>query len=141
MAPAIGGGYADLRRSSAAPASSAYTAHLMDPGKTHGYFVAHSPHHQLSFGYIWNRRDFPWLGIWEENASRTSSPWNGAGLTRGMEFGVSPFPETRRQMVDRGQLFGVPTYRWIPARAGVSVEYCALIRPAAQIPETLEWPH
>lgn len=141
MAPAIAGGYADLRRASAAPASSAYTAHLMDPGRRHGYFVAHSPRHQLAFGYIWNRSDFPWLGIWEENASRAASPWNGAGLTRGMEFGVSPFPETRRQMIDRGRLFGVPTYRWLPALASVSVEYCAVIRPAPQIPETLEWPN
>ena len=33
---------------------------------------------------------------------------------RGMEFGVSPFPESRRQMIDRGRLFDVPTYRWIP---------------------------
>jgi hypothetical protein len=140
MAPAIGGGHRDLRRSSAAAASSAYTAHLIDPAQRHGYFVAFSPRHQLAFGYVWNRTDFPWLGIWEENASRTDPPWNGAGLTRGMEFGVSPFPETRRQMIDRGRLFGVPTYRWIPARATVSVEYWAIVRPAAQIPETLDWP-
>jgi hypothetical protein len=140
MGPAVAGGHADLRRFSAAPASSAYTAHLLDPGRAHGYFVAHSPRHQLAFGYVWNRSDFPWLGIWEENASRASSPWNGAGLTRGMEFGVSPFPETRRHMIDRGRLFGVQTYRWIPARATVSVEYWAMTRPASVIPETFEWP-
>ena len=141
MAPAIGGGHADLRRSSPAPASSAYTAHLMDPEQPHAFFVAHSPRYQLAFGYIWNRVDFPWLGIWEENASRANSPWNGVGLTRGMEFGVSPFPETRRQMIDRNRLFDTPTYRWIPARASVSVEYWVRVCPAAQIPETLEWPN
>lgn len=140
MAPAIGGGHADLRRSSAAPSSSAYTAHLMDPGQAHAFFVAHSPRHQLAFGYIWSRADFPWMGIWEENASRTTSPWNGAGLTRGMEFGVSPFPETRRQMIDRNRLFDTPTYRWIPARASVSVEYWVLVSRAAQIPDVLGWP-
>jgi len=57
-----------------------------------------------------------------------------------MEFGASPFPETRRQMIDRGRLFGVPTYRWIPARATVSVEYWVIALPAPMIPETLEWP-
>ena len=140
MAPAIGGGHADLRRSSAAPASSAYTAHLMDPGQTHAFFIAHSPRYQLAFGYIWRRNDFPWLGIWEENRSRSTSPWNGVGLTRGMEFGVSPFPETRRQMIDRGRLFDTPTYQWIPARAKVSVEYWVRVSPAAQIPDKLDWP-
>ena len=79
--------------------------------------------------------DFPWLGIWEENASRTAPPWNGTALTRGMEFGVSPFPESRRQMIDRGQLFGVPAYRWIAARGVVEVEYWAVLRAAAQVPE------
>jgi hypothetical protein len=141
MAPSVGGGHADLRRSSPAPVSSAYTAHLMDPGQARAYFVAHSRRHQLAFGYIWNRHDFPWLGIFEENASRTASPWNGVALARGMEFGVSPFPETRRQMIDRNCLFGVPTFRWIPARGQVSVEYWAVASRAPQIPETLEWPH
>jgi hypothetical protein len=140
MAPAIGGGAVDLRRSSEAPASSAYTAHLMDPARAHAFFLAHSARHQLTFGYVWRRVDFPWMGIWEENASRPASPWNGAALTRGMEFGVSPFPETRRAMVDRGRLFGVPTYRWIPARGCVEVEYWAVARIGRDVPDTLDWP-
>jgi hypothetical protein len=80
------------------------------------------------------------MGIWEENHSRVHAPWNGRELTRGMEFGVSPFPESRRSMVDRGRLFGVPTYRWIPAMSRVDVEYWIVSRRARAIPETLEWP-
>ena len=140
MAPARAGGFADLRRSSGAARSSAYTAHLMDPGRTHAYFLAHSARFQLAFGYIWRRRDFPWLGIWEENSARPAPPWNGSALTRGMEFGVSPFPETRRQMIDRGSLFGVPTYRWIPARGRVTVEYWAVAQQSRVPVENLDWP-
>ena len=44
---------------------------------------------------LWRRADFPWMGIWEENHSRTAAPWNGRTLTRGLEFGVSPMPEKR----------------------------------------------
>ena len=135
MAPAVGGGHADLRRSSNAVSSSAYSAHLLDPARDDAWFVAHSARHQLAFGYVWRRADFPWLGIWEENAARPASPWNGEALTRGMEFGVSPFPETRRQMIDRGKLFGVPTFRWLPARGVVDVEYWAVARPAARVPD------
>lgn len=140
LAPAIGGGHADLRRSSAAASSSAYTAHLLDPERNDAWFVAYSARHQLAFGYVWRRSDFPWLGIWEENASRTAAPWNGAALTRGMEFGVSPFPETRRQMVERGRLFDIPTFRWIPARGVLEVEYWAVVRPARQVPDTWSAP-
>ena len=139
-APRIGGGSADLRRFSSAPASGAYTAHLTDPGRAHAFFVAFSPSSRLAFGYVWRRADFPWMGIWEENLSRSSAPWNSRTLTRGMEFGVSPFPETRREMVERGRLFDTPAFRWIPAGSEVSVEYWCVAGDAERIPETLEWP-
>jgi len=61
-------------------------------------------------------------------------------VTRGMEFGVSPFPETRRAMLQRGQLFGTPAYRWIPAKTRIDVEYWIVSRAADRIPETLAWP-
>ena len=139
-APRIGGGWADLRRFSSAPASGAYTAHLADPGRADAFFVAFSPSSRLVFGYVWRRADFPWMGIWDENLSRSHAPWNSRTLTRGMEFGVSPFPETRRAMVERGRLFETPTFRWIPAGAEVSVEYWCVAGDAERIPETLEWP-
>ena len=139
-APRFGGGLADLRIYTDARASSAYTAHLMDPTRENVFFVAFSAEARLAFGYVWRRRDFPWIGLWEENASRTQAPWNGNTLTRGMEFGVSPFPETRRATIDRGRLFDTPTFRWIPAASRVSVEYWCVSTAAAAVPETLDWP-
>jgi hypothetical protein len=121
--------------------SGAFTAHQMKPDQPHAFFVAFSPRLRLAFGYVWNRADFPWLGIWEENASRPQPPWTGVTLARGMEFGVSPFPETRREMIDRGRLFGVPTFRWIPAATRVTVDYAIVIQPAGTVPETLDWPN
>lgn len=114
--------------------SAGYTAHLMNPAQPQSYFIAWSPTAQVACAYVWERADFPWLGIWEENHSRPHSPWNGRTLTRGMEFGVSPFPETRRQMIERGTLFGAPCYRWIDARGRLTVRYYAAIAPASQLP-------
>lgn len=140
MAPCASGGIADLRVFTNAPVSSGYTAHLMDPARTSAFFVAYSPELSLAFGYVWRPRDFPWMGIWEENGSRLNSPWNGRELTRGMEFGVSPMPESRRQMIERGRLFDVPTFRWLPAKRSVDVEYWVVTRRATAVPESLEWP-
>src|SRR5919197_162728 len=137
LAPRANGGVTDLRVCGDAERSSAYTAHLMDPVRDEAFFVAFSPRSRLAFGYVWRRMDFPWMGIWEENYSRPAMPWNGRTLTRGFEFGVSPMPETRRQMIERGRLFGVPTYRWISARQRVTVDYRALLHPANAVPETL----
>lgn len=140
VAPRIGNGAADLRRMNPAAPASGYTAHLADPRKSEAFFVAHSPQFRLAFGYVWKRADFPWLGIWEENCSRQLPPWSGREVTRGMEFGVSPFPETRREMTGRGPIFGAPTYRWIPAKARLRAEYWVISEIADVIPESLPWP-
>ena len=139
-APRTDGGVADLQLYTTADASSAYTAHLMDPARDWAFFTAFSPEARLAIGYAWRRADFPWLGIWEENHSRPQPPWNSSALTRGMEFGVSPFPESRREMIERGRLFDVPTFRWIPAATRVTVEYWATVMPADVVPETLAPP-
>jgi hypothetical protein len=57
-----------------------------------------------------------------------------------MEVGVSPFPETRREMIARGELFGVPGYRWIPARTRIEVGYWILCHAADRVPEQLTPP-
>ena len=136
-APRSDGGVADLRCFTSASKSSAYTAHLMN-SSSDAFFLAFSPAFRLVFGYVWSPRDFPWMGIWEENCSRAGSPWNGETVTRGMEFGVSPFPETRRAMVDRGRLFDTPTYRWLPARGRLDTDYSIVVRRADTIPESLD---
>ena len=123
LVPLAKGGLGDMRRAVRAEVSGAFTAHLMDPGATRAFFAAYHPGLETVFGYVWNRADFPWLGIWEENFSRLHAPWNGRTLTCGMEFGVSPFPETRREALQRGRLFGESTIGWLPARSSVRVEY------------------
>ena len=137
-APRADGGVEDLRRYTSAASSSAYTAHRLDIRRDEAFFLAYSPTHKLAFGYAWQRADFPWLGRWEENHSRTGPPWNGRALTCGMEFGVSPVPESRRQMIERGRLFDTPTFRWVPARSSVEVEYRVVLQPAAAMPESID---
>jgi hypothetical protein len=47
--------------------------------------------------------------------------------------------ETRRKMIERNTMFGIPCYRWIPARTAVQVRYWAVLAPADQVPEALTW--
>lgn len=128
----------DLRLFTNAPASGGFDSVLMDPPSDLAFFFAFSPSSKVLFGYVWKRADFPWLGIWEENHSREHPPWNRRALTRGMEFGASPVPECRRKMIDRHSMFGVPGYRWLPAKTSVQVDYWAFIASADSIPESLE---
>jgi len=140
LAPGSDGGEADLRRMHKTAPASGYTAHRVDPECDHAFFVAFAPQFRLAFGYIWRSADFPWLGIWEENCSRASSPWEGRTVTRGMEFGVSPFPETRREMIERNRLLGAPAYRWIAAHGRLEAEYWIASQITDAVPESFAWP-
>ncbi len=132
--PLASGKTVDLRTFGDDEPFSRYSAHLMEHGHLAG-FAAFSPKHQTLFGYQWQRVDFPWLGLWQENKKRAHAPWNHKGVTCGLEFGVSPFPETRRQMIARPPLFGAPVYRWLPANSTADVTYKAFIRHATQLTE------
>jgi len=140
MAPLSKGGVTDLRVISNVSPLSEYTAHLGDPRSPYSFFIAFTPALRLAFGYIWKRADFPWLGIWQENYSRTHAPWKGRTFALGMEFGVSPMPESRREMVNRGPLFDIPTYRWIPANGRLEAEYWVLMQSVDNVPESIVWP-
>ena len=137
MAPRVDGSKQDLRVYTGRASSSGYTTHLMDPHRDDAFFLAFSPQTKVLFGYKWPRKDFPWLGLWEENQARMQTPWNGKTITQGFEFGASPMPEARRKMIERGSLFGVPGYRWIPAKGRLSVQYSAFITTADAIPEEI----
>jgi sugar/nucleoside kinase (ribokinase family) len=139
MCPRKDGGVEDLSTFTTEPVSGGFTAHLMDPLKSHAYFAAWNPSLKVLFGYAWKKEDFPWLARWEENHLRTWQPWNNQGFVIGMEFGVSPMVESRREMVARCKLFGAPTFRWIPAKSKVHVEYCAFLRQAEHLPAAIDW--
>ncbi|MBL8176627.1 MAG: hypothetical protein JNK48_18265 [Bryobacterales bacterium] len=133
------GGTMDLRTYPAAERSGGFTTHLMDPSHDQAYFLAWAPSSKVLCGYVWKRSDFPWMGLWEENCARDVAPWNNREITRGMEFGVSPMPESRRQMIERGSLFGEAAFRWIPARSSVTVDYCAFVKTSDAIAQEASW--
>jgi hypothetical protein len=65
-------------------------------------------------GYLFRRKDFPWMAIWEENCTRMDKPWNGTTQARGMEFGTTPLPLGREETFSRGELFDTPAWCVIP---------------------------
>jgi hypothetical protein len=113
----------DLRIFASDGRASSFTAHLMSRNSNMASFTVYSPATKVCFGYEWDPRDFPWLGIWEESKSRKGPPWNGGTVACGLEFGVSPFPEGREKMLRRETLFGVPAFLLLKGFEQRSVEY------------------
>ena len=127
-APSVdGSGVVDVTNMKPVAPANSYVAVVMQGPEA--FWTAWSPEYRFAISYVWNAEEFPWLGIWEENRSRSYSPWNNAGVTRGMEFGVSPFPESRQAMVARGSVLDTPGFKWLPARGTLTATYS--IRTAA----------
>lgn len=106
---------------------SRYTAALIDPAMETGYLAASSPSSGLLLLYVFRRADFPWVGNWQESGYRENPPWGGKTFCRGIEFSSTPFAIPKRETVTNGPLFGVPTYRWLPAKSEVTIRFFALL--------------
>ena len=96
------------------------------------YIAALNQPNRLLMGYCFRRGDFPWVAIWEENQSRAGAPWNGRCQTRGLEFGSTPSPVTRREAFALAPLFDTPTFSIVPAKGKTTVSYVSFL---AQVPE------
>lgn len=128
-APGSNGGKVNMRIFPEKPGSGDFAAVLMDERMEYAWATAANPQQGVLAGYVWPRDAYPWLGIWEENMIRTHKPWSGREITRGLEFGNTPFPLPKRQSVEMGALFGVPTYRWLDGGGEIRVCFLAFILP------------
>jgi hypothetical protein len=137
--PARDGERADYRRLPAAPASE-FAAFRIAPEAEWGYFLAGNRRLGQTLAYVWPRATFPWLGIWDEREARETAPWNGRTWTRGLEFGASPFPSSRRNLLRQPELWDTPTYAWLPARGRLSMRYAlGLFADGGEADAELRW--
>jgi hypothetical protein len=134
LAPALKGGNVDLRRTLLQAGTGIVVGVLLDPRSKLGFVAAINLRHRLLIAYCFNRNDFPWVAVWEENHAIEGPPWKKRTETRGLEFGSTALPVERHENASMGNLFGVPTYARVPARGRKSVRYLAFL---AQVPSEL----
>lgn len=136
MAPAAAGGVADLRRMPAGHNSMDHTGCALDRHRELAYVTALHLDKRLLLGYVWRREEFPWIQKW------MNYPAAAERAALGLEFGTQPFDIARREAVDMGRLFDVPTFRWLPAksrvRAGFVMFYVRAPEGFAQVDDVEE---
>ncbi len=116
MAPTLQGGSVDMRAAPTVLGWGDHTSQLMTLSGDHAWVTALNPEKQLLLGYIFKTAEYPWLQIWE------SYPKQGM-LARGMEFGTQTFDLPRRQVITEGTRWGVPLFRWLPAKTTIESTY------------------
>ena len=130
QAPGATGKPVDLR--TLTRGTSDFSTQLISVRRREGWVSAVNAKLGLAVIYLWPRADYPWVGNWEETGGRKGAPWNGASLTRGLEFANTPFPQGLRQAVDRGSFQGEPCFRWLPARATVETRFTLGVLPVGR---------
>ena len=115
-APGAKGGLLNLRTVPASPNSMDHTGCAFDPARQHVFVTALRKDTGLLLGYLLRREEYPWLQEW------MNYPSNGM-LSRGLEFGTQPYDQPRRVMVDLGKMFGVPAFRWLPAKSAIGTKF------------------
>lgn len=132
LAPALKGGSVDLRHTLLRQGTGIVVGVLLDPRSNLGFVAAVNIPHRLLIAYCFDRNDFPWVAVWEENRAIEGPPWKKRTETRGLEFGTTALPVTRQENASMGSLYGVPTYTSVPARGRKTVRYLAFL---AQLPD------
>ena len=127
IAPASSGGEVDLSRCLIRKGFGVVASLLLDPARDTQFVGALNTRERLLVAYCFRRADCPWVTIWEENCARENPPWNGRTQTRGLEFGSTPLPVTRRDAFTRGPLLAVPTFATVPACGRVTISYLAFL--------------
>ncbi|WP_224997884.1 hypothetical protein [Cesiribacter sp. SM1] len=94
---------------------------VVDKTSTIGWVTAFSPIHQTLIGYIWNRKDYPWIHLWQH--------WPGEQICyRGIEFGTAGIHKPFREILATApRVFGECTFAYIDAGETVSRRYLAFL--------------
>jgi hypothetical protein len=125
MPPGPDGAPVNIRSVPAQPNSMDHTGCLLDPARRLAFITALRTDKRLLFGYLVRREEYPWLQEW------MNYPKN-LNLARGLEFGTQPFDVSHRDTVDMGRLFGVPAFRWLPAKAKIGTRFLMFL---TRVPE------
>jgi hypothetical protein len=116
LAPLTQGGSVNLTTVPAKGTSLDLATCLIDPSRTFGYVTVLRPDKHLLFGYVFRREAFPWLMSWMNYTG-------DARAARGIEFSTQPFDVSHRETVDMHEMFGAPTYKWLPAKAKINENF------------------
>ena len=116
MAPLTGGGSLNLASIPAGEVFQDLASCLIDPARTYGYVTALRADKQLLFGYVFRREDYPWMMNWMNYTGDNRA-------ARGTEFSTQPFDVSHRETVDEHEMFGTPTYKWLPAKSRIQSKF------------------
>jgi hypothetical protein len=109
-------GHGELRVSPARPGRYEHIGCLMDESREDEFITAIATERNLLIGYLFSRRDFPWVQHWMHYPETGAYAW-------GLEFGMQPYDMTKAEVVALSPMFDRPTFRWLPAKSKLRTRF------------------
>lgn len=98
---------------------------IMNKSSKYGWITVYAPQFKIVFGYVWRRKDYPWLHLWQD--------WSGNKIRyRGIEFGTAGIHKPFKEILAVSHLFGEKTFEYIDAGETVFRRYLSFL---TQVPE------
>jgi len=97
---------------------------IADPKDSYGWVTAYSSAHNLVLGYVWERKDYPWINLWQHYE-------NGIIKYRGLEFGTTGLHQPFKNIIESNNLeiFNERTAAYIDAGEQVTKDYAFFLSP------------
>lgn len=95
-------------------------SYIVDQKSNYGWVTAYNPTNNLLIGYIWPRKDYPWIHIWEHVK-------NSNLIYMGLEFGDTAIHKPFHEILNIPQLFNEKTVGYIDAGAYIKKKYVSFI--------------
>jgi hypothetical protein len=109
-------GHGDLRVSPAHHGVYEHIGCLMEEGREDAFITAIATEEDLLIGYLFPRRDFPWVQHWMHYPDDGAYAW-------GLEFGMQPYDMTKTEILALTPMFDTPTFRLLPAKSKLKTRF------------------
>ena len=84
-------------------------SYLVQPESEYGWISAFNPKQGLVIGYLWERKEYPWINIWNHVEE-------GIPLSKGIEFGTGGMGRDYKELLENdSKFFGENSFEWIDA--------------------------
>lgn len=97
---------------------------IVNPNDEYGWITAYSPSYQLLVGYVWQRKNYPWINLWQYFE-------NGVIKYRGLEFGTTGLHLPFKTIIENNTLkiLNESTIAYIDAGESVIKDYVCFLIP------------
>lgn len=95
-------------------------SYIVDEKSTYGWITAYDPTTNILIGYLWPKKDYPWIHIWEQVK-------NGDLIYMGLEFGDTAIHQPFQHILRTPSVFNEKSFGYIDSGETIEKKYISFM--------------